>query len=287
MKDTFQIEYKKILMIVVGSLLFVISMNVFLVPLQLYSGGVVGTAQLLRTIFFSNIKTFDVAGVINLCFNIPLFLLAYRGMKKNLFYGTLLSVAVQTIGYLVVPIPKAPILDDKLATILLSGVLGGIGCGIILTNGASAGGLDLLGVFLSTRHKGVSVGRMNLSYNVALYTVCAIFFDVSIALYSILFMIFFSLTVDRWHYQNIEVELMVFTHSSEVKELIMKKYIRGVTFWKGIGAYTNLETEVLVIVVAKSEVRNVKNDVLRLDPKAFIIERSALRVTGGYQKRLL
>ena len=67
----------------------------------------------------------------------------------------------------------------------------------------------------------------------------------------------------------------------------MTKYVRGVTCWKGMGAYTRQETEVLVTVVSKSEVEDVKRDILKIDPKAFIIVHEGTTVTGGYQKRLM
>ena len=67
----------------------------------------------------------------------------------------------------------------------------------------------------------------------------------------------------------------------------MSKYVRGVTCWKGMGAYTGKETEVMVTVVAKSEVEEVKKDILSIDPQAFIIEKAGTNVTGGYQKSLV
>ena len=106
-------------------------------------------------------------------------------------------------------------------------------------------------------------------------------------MYSIIYIVVFLLTVDRWHYQNIEVELMIFTHVPEVKTMIMQEYTRGVTHWDGKGAYTNRHTEVLVTIVSKSEVSAVKKDVRRLDPNAFVIAHTGVGVTGGYQKRLV
>jgi uncharacterized membrane-anchored protein YitT (DUF2179 family) len=278
---------REIMMTVLGSVMYAASVNLLLQPLHLYAGGIVGLAQLLRTFLFPGITGTDVAGIINMCLNVPLFLLAYKTMKKRMLYGTLLSVALQTLVFTIVRIPSAPILDDKLAGIVLSGMIGGIGCGLVLTNGASAGGLDLLGVYLTQTRKGFSVGRMNLGFNAVLYTVCAILFHVDIALYSVLWIFVFSITIDRFHYQNIEIELMIFTHRPEVKDRIMSKYIRGVTCWTGMGAYTKQDTEVLVTVVAKSEVNAVKKDILELDPQAFIIVHQPVDVTGGYQKRLI
>ena len=234
---------------------------------------------MLRTLFFSNVQNVDTAGIINLAFNIPLFLLALKKMKKRMVVGTALSVALQTIIFTYIIAPTAPILDDKLAC--------GVGCGLILTNSASAGGLDLLGLYLSHRSKKISVGLFNVLYNIVLYTLMAVLFDISTALYSIIYIVVFSVTIDRWHYQNIEVELMIFTHVPEVKEMIMHEYARGVTCWDGKGAYTNHQTEVLVTIVAKSEVSSVQREIRKLDPNAFVIAHTRVSVSGGYQKRLV
>ncbi|MCH4266552.1 MAG: YitT family protein [Solobacterium sp.] len=278
---------KEIFMTILGSTIFAVSVNLFLQPLNLYAGGFVGLAQLLRTLFFPNLTGIDIAGIINLCLNIPLFILAYQAMKRKMFFGTLLSLAIQTVLLTMVKIPTTPILNDTLAGIVVSGFAGGVGCGIVLTSGASAGGLDLLGVYLAQKKKGFSVGRMNLGFNIVLYTVCAILFDLQTALYSVIWIAVFSLAIDRFHYQNIEIELMIFTHDQDVKEKIMKKYVRGVTCWQGEGAYTKKGTEILVTVVAKSEVNAVKQDIMEMDPNAFIIVHSSVDVTGGYQKRLI
>lgn len=274
-----------IFMICVGSALYACSVNLFMMPLKLYAGGIVGLAQLIRTLAFPGVTNVDVAGIINLCLNIPLFLLAYRSMSRKMLIGTILSVAVQTILFTVVRIPSSPLVGDTLANIVIAGLFAGIGAGLVLTSGGSAGGLDLLGVYF-TQKKKFSVGLMNLTFNACLYTVMAILFELSVAIYSIIFVAVFSLAVDRFHYQNIELELMIFTHHPEIKDEIMKKYVRGVTCWKGMGAYTGKETEVLVTVVSKSEVEDVKRDILKADPRAFIIVHEGTNVTGGYQKRL-
>ena len=280
------LSFRNILIIIAGSALYAGAVNLFLQPLNLYAGGIPGLSQLLRTLFLAGKHSVDPAGIINLLFNIPLFILAWNGMHKKVLIGTVLSVLTQTLIFSLVKIPAVPLLDDKLASIAIAGIVGGFGCGIVLSNGGSAGGLDLLGVYLTKKNSLFSVGKLSILFNACLYTVCAVVFQPSVALYSVLFIVFFSVTIDRFHYQNIEVELMIFTHHPEMADTIMKKYVRGVTEWDGKGAYTNADTHVLVTIVAKNEVEEVKKDILKTDPKAFIIVHDHIDVTGGYQKRL-
>lgn len=278
---------KNWILVIAGSALYACSVNLLLTPLDLFAGGFVGLAQLIRSVFFAHITSMDIAGIINFVFNIPLFLLAWKQLSKNMVFGTLLSIAVQTILFTIVPAPAVPLLDDKLACILIAGILGGIGCGIVLTNGGSAGGLDLLGVYVMKEMPKVSVGSVSVIFNAVLYTIMAMRFNISTAIYSILFIVAFSLAIDRWHYQNIEVQLMIFTHHPEIAPVIMRKYVRGVTGWDGVGEYTKKDTHVLVSIVAKNEVEEVKRDILKIDPDAFIIKMEGAQVTGGYDKRLV
>ncbi len=280
------LKLRNCIMIILGSAMYAASVNLFLQPLNLYAGGIPGTAQVIARLFFQNVHGIDVTGIVNLCLNLPLFFLAFRAMHKRMLIGTILSILTQTIVFTLVRIPSAPILDDMLASILIAGIAAGVGCGVVLTNGGSAGGTDLLGVYITTRVRNFSVGTLNLIYNAVFYTYTAMAFTLSTSIYSILFVAAFAVTIDRFHYQNIAVELMIFTHHPEMADTIMTKYVRGVTEWNGVGAYTNKDTHVLVTVVAKNEVDRVMKDIQALDPQAFIITHEHIKVAGGYQKRL-
>ena len=62
---------------VAGMLVFSIGINIFVVPAELYNGGVLGISQIIRTLLIRyahlNLGSIDIAGIINLCLNIPLF----------------------------------------------------------------------------------------------------------------------------------------------------------------------------------------------------------------------
>lgn len=117
-------EWKQYLMVILGSALFAASVNLLIVPLSLYSAGIVGIAQILRTLLVPLMPFaagFDVAGIINLLLNIPLFLLAFRSISRGFFVKTVISIIVQTAVMSLVPIPSEPILGDMLASCLIGG----------------------------------------------------------------------------------------------------------------------------------------------------------------------
>ncbi len=277
-------------MILIGSALFAASINLFVVPVNLYNGGIVGLSQIFRTVLVSRMNlnfSFDIAGVINFLINVPLFVMAYRSLSRKFFLGTLLSLITQTICFSLIPIPAVPILDDVLASLIIGAIVGALGIGMTLVSGASGGGTDIVGVYAALHWKSFSVGKLQLLFNALVYCLCAFLFDLPIAIYSIIYAAVYSFVLDKVHLQNIEMSLMIFTKNPEIKSRILKDFVRGVTYWKGLGAYTQTETEVLVTIVSKDEVNDLRRMITQMDPKAFIIVNEGLQITGNFIKRLV
>ena len=84
---------KDMSLIVVGSLLFSVSMNCIILPSGMYSGGFLGIAQLLRMVLLSVFPSLqsvgDVAGIIYFLLNVPLLILASFFCKDRPVCGLL------------------------------------------------------------------------------------------------------------------------------------------------------------------------------------------------------
>ena len=275
--------------IIIGAFLFCLGVNLFISPLGLYNGGVVGISQIIRTIivdYFPSVKNFEIAGIINFIINIPLLLIAYKSISKKFFIRTVVSVISQTIFFTVITIPSTAIIYDTLAACLIWVIITGAGIGITLKAGGSGGGIDILGVYFTKKYKNFSVGKLGIIINAIIYGICAILFELPTAIYSVIYTTFFSMIVDRIHYQNINTTAMIFTKMENIECGIMKEMGRGVTCWNGQGAYTGEESKILVTVISKYEINQLKRIVLEKDSKAFIIFNEGLNVTGNFEKRL-
>ena len=157
-------EIKRYFFIVVGSFIFALGINLFVVPMQLYSSGVLGIAQIIRTIIEQVIgkSTIDISGIINFLINIPLFMLAYRTISKRFFVRTLLSVISQTVFLTFIMIPTTPLVDDILTNCIIGGIVTGFGIGLTLRCSGSGGGLDILGVYFTKKLPHFSVGKLSI-----------------------------------------------------------------------------------------------------------------------------
>ena len=168
------------------------------------------------------------------------------------------------------------------------GIISGFSGGIILTCGCSTGGLDVLGLYLSKKGKGFTVGRFSITFNTALYALCAVLFDLTTAIYSAIYVVFQALFLDRVHQQNINVQALIFTREDEgvLADFIIKKLGRSVTYWNGVGAYTKDNVHVLCVCLSKYEIEDLRHAVHEIDPHAFFIINQGVTVDGNFVKKL-
>ena len=169
----FNWSLEDIVKVVLGSILFCIAVNIFIVPNHLYTGGILGIAQLIRSItkeLFNIKNSFDYSGIIYYLINIPLLVIAYRNLGKTFFARTVFAVSLQTI--LLSVIPTYLLIENNILTnVLVGGILGGIGVGLTLNSGASTGGSDIIGLVLAKKNNNVSVGKLGLIINVIVYLI--------------------------------------------------------------------------------------------------------------------
>ena len=207
-------ERLRLPLILLGAAIYSVGVNCFLRPLHLYSGGIMGFSQLITTLLKNAgiLSTkLDLAGILNYLLNLPGLLLALKVMRKRFAVKTILSLSLTTLLLTLIPIPQNPVLEETIANILVAGLLAGTGAGLILRAGASGGGMDLIGMIVVQKMGHFSVGSVNVSANVILYSICLIIFDVPTAIYSLINSVIQSTACDRVHTQNINVEVTVIT----------------------------------------------------------------------------
>ncbi|MCI9018994.1 MAG: YitT family protein [Lachnospiraceae bacterium] len=277
---------------IAGMFVFSIGINIFVVPAELYNGGVLGISQILRTLLIRyahlSFGSVDVAGLINLLFNIPLFFLAYRSISRGFFVRTLICVISQTMFLTVIPIPAVPLVEDTLTASLIGGIVTGAGIGIALKNGGSSGGMDILGVYFTKRRQDFSVGRLSLTVNLFIYLACALLFDITLVIYCIIYTAVSTLIMDRTHSQNISTEVFIFTKENpeQIMTYILKELIRGATYWEAKGGYTEETTNIIFTVISKHELTALKRRLRVLDPQAFVVSKEHVGIEGKFVKHL-
>lgn len=266
---------EKVLTIIIGSFLLAVAYNMLVVPYGLLSGGLTGIALLGN--YLLNIPL--PIGIIIL--NIPVFILGLRELNITFMLysllGTLTLAAALPFSEPIIPVPE---LDLFLAAIF-SGVIGGIGSGIILRSGTSGGGADIIAI-IAKKKWNTPVGACSFYFNLVVILMSLYFFELKIALYTIVSMWVMGWVIDKVlkglsSYKSVTI---ISDKNDKIAELIMGELNRGVTFLDGHGGYTKESKMVINCVINNYEIPKLKNIVLHLDPDAFMFISDTAEVSG-------
>ena len=283
-------EGKKTSVCILGAFLYAAGINLFVVPSGLYTGGVMGICQVIRTLLARYLQVeftaFGIAGVIYYMINIPIFIVAFTKIGRRFLIKTVISVTAMTLFLSLIPVTV--VVEDAMAACVVGGIISGAGSGILLRMGSSGGGMDVVGVLLTKWKQDFSVGKVGLLVNLALYGTCAFLFDIEIVVYSVIYAAVYSVAMDRVHTQNINVEVHVITKAdtTALEKEVFQELGRGVTKWSTLGAYTYDRSHILYIMLSKYEVGRLRNIVHKYDPDAFIVLNEGVNVIGHYLKKL-
>ena len=276
---------------IAGCLLYAIGLNLFIVPNHLYSGGVLGISQLIRSLIV-NVSgfnfPFDIAGIINFLFNFPLLLLAYKKISKTFFRRTLVCIIFETIFFCVIPIPDNLIVGEILTNVLIGGIICGLGGGLILSAASSGGGTDIIGVVLSMKSKKLSVGKIGVTINIIIYSICGYLYGIPTMIYSIIFSLINSLVVDHSHKQNICSYAIIFTKKDphDMIDFILHEFERDATYWEGKGGFNDRKTYIVYSALSKYEVERLERHLPEFDTEAFMVKSEGIGINGNFKKYL-
>jgi uncharacterized membrane-anchored protein YitT (DUF2179 family) len=289
--SVFKWDLKTLIKATAGVFIFSLAINLFIAPNNLYNGGILGISQLIRTILTKKFHLkfgFDISGLINFIINVPLFILAYRKISKTFFYRTLYCVAIETLFLTIIPSPSHIIVEELITSVLIGGILAGVGVGITLSCSASSGGTDILGIIGAMKDRRLTVGNVGLTFNALVYSLSGILFGYKIMIYSIIYSVFTTIMIDKMHDQNISSTAFVFTKQKPKKiiDFVKDELQRDVTYWDAKGAYKHDRTYVCYIVLSKYELQRLERNLPTLDSNAFIVKSYGVGIYGKFEKKL-
>jgi uncharacterized membrane-anchored protein YitT (DUF2179 family) len=243
-------------------------MNGILVPQEFISGGPVGLSMLIHYLY----PAMSV-GTLYFLLNIPLVVLGWMHISRRFMYYTLFGIMVFALAASMIH-PHIPYVADPILAALFAGVICGVGGGLILRSLGSAGGFDVLGVFVNRRY-GFRVGMVVFLANALVY-------DLELTLYSIIFFFTSSKVVDvvMTGFNTRKSLLIISDRSDVIGKEIIHRHSRGVTYLKGMGAYSGADKNVILTVITLMELPKMKEMIFHIDPQAFVVVNDTLEVLG-------
>lgn len=283
-------KIKRFMIALFGCFIYAVGMNLFIIPENTFSGGLVGLSQLIG--LFANKAfgiTINLAGIVYYIINIPIAIWAYKSIGRKFILKTIACITALSLFMSLLPIPATPILgDDILASCVIGGIITGVGIGLSLRYGSSMGGLDIVGLILTAQKKSSSIGTLYLVVNAILYSICFFTYDVKTVIYSMIVAAVASFAMDKVHFQNINVEVKVITKNLDktMQDEIMGDMYRGITRLDCKGAYTEDDEYIFYILMSKHEVPQLREIVHKYDPNAWIVVNEKVSVYGAFVKKM-
>ena len=278
-KKRFQHLLQKYITIILGCVLYAIGFRFFLYPNNITSGGVVGTAMIINQL------TALPVGVMTILLNVPLFLIAWRHFGLDFLIGSLAGMGLSSV--LVDAFAGFGIMatDDPMLAAVIGGVIKGAGLGLIYYVGATTGGIDIVVKILRRRLASVNFGTIMLLLDTGIIAAYAMVLGrYESAMYSLICMYVTTKVVDLVLYgiDNACLCYIISENTAEItQEIVSGPLHRGVTLLDGKGAYSGTHRDVLMCVIKRQQIGQLKRLVKAYDEKAFFIVTNAKNVFGN------
>jgi len=261
--------------IILGAFMWAISINGILVHHRLLSGGVSG----LALVIYYLVPKLSI-GLMVFLINIPIFIMGWTMISGKFFVFSLLGM-ISFSFFLGVTTKLQIFVENPLLACLFAGVISGVGSGLIFRAGGSGGGTGIIAMVLNRRFS-VRVGFVSFFLNCVPLVLGAFLLDLNAALYSIIYVYTSGSVMDRiiTSFSERRSVWIISSQSSEICGQILTKLRRGATLLSGKGAYTQSPIEVIYSVISPFELAKLKDLVITIDPKAFLIINETQEVIG-------
>ena len=278
MKTTKASEYfVQYALIALGSALFAAGFQFFLYPNSIIVGGVSGIAMII------NYLTELPVGVLNIVLNIPLFIIAWRHFGTQFIVSSFVGMLLSSVLVDLFALTNYSPTDDMLLACIIGGAVKGFGLGIIYYAGTTTGGTDIVAKFVRLKFPYINFGTLlMLTDAVIIIAFAAIFKEVEGAMYAVISMFVVSKVIDLVLYgiDNSNVCYIISEKSEQLVQDITDRLHRGVTILEGEGAYSHQNKQVLLCVVKRTQIADIRKIIKNVDENAFFIITDAKNVFG-------
>lgn len=266
-----------ILLVVSGSAIFSVSVNMFSSPNNIVQGGLTGIGTVANYLFSLPI------GAVMLIMNIPLFALAMRYLRLKFVVRTIISTFVFTtfidLGAYIIPAYKG----DMLLGCIFCGMLSGVGLALVFLTGATTGGTDIVAMLIRRKRPDISVGNIMLLADLAVIGLSFLVYGkIESIMYAVIVIFISAKAIDFVLYGREHTKLLfiITTKKDLVLPAILLEIGRGASVIPVTGGYTGKEKNLILCAAKKIQIREILRLTADNDPEAFTIICDAGQVVG-------
>ena len=270
-------KMKSGILVFVGITLVAIAISMFLVPNKIVNGGASGLATIIYyTIGLKPSISNSIINGILLLFSLICF--GKKFVAKTLSSIVGLTLLIEVFSYF------PPVTDNVLLASIFGAVLYGMGIGIVLSQGSTTGGTDIMGRLIQHKRPHWKIGKILLGVDFFVIFLSLITFKTTEAvLYGIL-ALFLSTNAIDWLMKSLNISKLAFVitdKGQEISDYLISTSPRGVTLVEATGGYTHQDRQILICALKESELPEFQRKILAIDEDAFIIYSESQQIVGN------
>ncbi len=264
-------------MIVIGSILAAVGLQLFLLPNHLLDGGVTGISIL--SAHLSGIPF----GAFLLVLNIPFVYLGWKKFGRD--FAIYSSIGIVTLsGLTFVHLPHG-FTDVPILAAVFGGIFVGVGAGLVIRYGGVIDGADTVAVLID-RVTVFSVGEAIMVINGIIIAAAGFVFGWENALYSLIayFVAHKAIDVTVEGLNESRSVWIVSHHVRDIGAVINEVIEEPVTYLKESNPKDPEPHGILLAVITRFEEQKIKAAIYSVDPSAFVVISNAHEVIGESAK---
>lgn len=270
---------KRITMLVVSLFFSAIVYNLFLLPVNLVTGGAGGIATITNYVY-----GIDPALMI-LIVSITCALLSLMYLGPEVTAVTILaSVLYPFFVKITEPLTDIIQMDysDMFTITLFAGVLNGIANGIMYKTGYNNGGLPVISQILEKYCK-IPIAKTSAVINITVVLIAGVFFGSTNVMYAIILIYLNSIIINKvlLGISNNKAFYIITSEEDQIKNYIIKTLGHSVTVFDVKGGFLNKKNKVVLTVVPSREYYRVTEGIKIIDKDAFFVVTDAYEVVGA------
>ncbi len=280
---------KEYLIMTLGMCLYSFGWIGCVLPAKSTSGAASGLAIVISTALENTIGWEIKIGTIVLFINVVLliiagFVLGWKFGIKTIYCIIVLSMSMNCWQDI---LPADDFLHiDRFLSMVVGGVITGVGVAMAIMQGGSAGGTDIVAMIIN-KFRAISYGRIIFILDLLIIaSSLTVGFTIDAAIYGYIMTLVFGYTADMVLAGN-KQSSQVFIISPKYDEITRELNSglgRGVTLIQSEGGYTHNQTKMVMVVCSNRETPTVMKYVKQIDPNAFMTVASVMGVYGrGFQ----
>lgn len=277
---TFQ---RKLLSVIVCTLIVSFSIVYIIKPNLLISGGLTGLS-----ILTSNVTGISLPLLIFIL-NIPTSVLSFFFLDRDFTFFSTLSILLLSVfaSFYQKILPGFYLTKEPILACIFGGLLNGIGMGIAFRNGTSTGGLDIVAAILKKKFN-ITIGSVLMGINFIIVSSLGYFFSIDKVLFTLILMFINYNVVDKIQLGvgKQKQVLAISEKNEEIAREIYKEVHRGATYIKGVTSYKKKDVYILYVVCSSKQLVKIRQIIKEIDPDAFVAVSDTSEILGNGFKEL-